>query len=304
MYSLSSPFEVSTTDRYRSSGSSKLEACALATATIRKGETIPALSGIFLTLTREEEDHLKDADKDWSVLISGRKGNAAGLFLGPGRFVNHDCDANTKFKNFEGREQRVGFVATRDILCGEEITTYYGRDYFGEGNELCLCKTCEIKSRGGFASNAPRMEEKTIDGRLLRNKKVIAFSSAEGDLPTPPSTIDDSAANSSYSTPFAGNPPLDTTSNPQSKGDPHTPTHSRIAKIICSICDQVFSHHETWYRNKRLKLTQKVSPNRLSSMSSPRYIIRSSLSSSNCLRFRKSQTSLLRQSRRKAIYPR
>src|SRR5271170_2923040 len=143
MYLPSTPFEVCTTDRYRASGTSKLEACALATTTIRTGQTIPALSGIFLTLTREEEERLKDADNDWSVLISGRKGNAAGLFLGPGRFVNHDCNANTQFKNFEGRERRVGFVAIRDIAPGEEITTFYGRDYFGEDNELCLCQTCE-----------------------------------------------------------------------------------------------------------------------------------------------------------------
>ena len=147
MYLPSTPFEISTTDRYRTSGTNKLEACALATTTIRTGQIIPALSGIFLTLTRDEEERLKDADKDWSVLISGRKGNAAGLFLGPGRFVNHDCDANTQFKNFEGREQRVGFVATRDILLGQEITTFYGRDYFGEGNELCLCRTCELRGQ-------------------------------------------------------------------------------------------------------------------------------------------------------------
>jgi hypothetical protein len=101
MYLPSTPFEVSTTDRYRSSGTEKLEACALATTAIRNGTTIPALTGIFLTLTRDEEDRLKDADKDWSVLISGRKGNAAGLFLGPGRFVNHDCAANTRFQTSE-----------------------------------------------------------------------------------------------------------------------------------------------------------------------------------------------------------
>jgi hypothetical protein len=118
IYLPSTSFEVNTTDRYRPSGSDKVEACALATATIRNGQTILALAGIFLTLTRDEEDRLKDADKDWSVLISGRKGNAAGLFLGPGRFVNHDCDANTRFKVAEGREQKVGFVAIRDILRG------------------------------------------------------------------------------------------------------------------------------------------------------------------------------------------
>src|SRR5579859_4533500 len=125
MYLPTTSFEVGTTDRYHTSETSnKLEACALATTTIRKGETIQALTGIFLPLTDEEEERLKEEEKDWSVLVSGRKGNQAGLFLGPGRFVNHDCDANTKFQSFEGREKRVGFIATKDIPQGAEITTF------------------------------------------------------------------------------------------------------------------------------------------------------------------------------------
>ena len=231
-----------TTERYRTPGSNKVEACAIATTTIRKGDTIPALSGIFLTLTREEEEHLRDADKDWSVLISGRKGNAAGLFLGPGRFVNHDCNPNTNFKNFEGRDQRVGFVATRDILCGEEITTYYGRDYFGENNEVCLCQTCESKGRGRFSSNSTGKEEKKVDGRLLRNKKIIVMT-AEPGIPTPPATTDDSA----NSTPFANNPPFDTTSDEQTKEEENHAGNVGGIKIACTICDEPFSHSEPWY---------------------------------------------------------
>jgi hypothetical protein len=245
MYLPSTPFEVSTTDRYRPSGTNKLEACALATTTIRAGQTIPALSGIFLTLTRDEEERLKDGDKDWSVLISGRKGNAAGLFLGPGRFVNHDCNANTQFKNFEGREQRVGFVATREIQRGEEITTFYGRDYFGEDNELCLCKTCELRGRGGYSSNDVVREERKVDGLLLRNKKVI-ITGNDGDLPTPPATVDDSAT----STPFANNPPQ---SEPipdiQTSTKPHNSmtTNLGVIRVACTVCQEPFSHSDPWY---------------------------------------------------------
>jgi SET domain len=245
MYLPSTPFEVSTTDRYRPSGTNKVEACALATTTIRTGQIIPALSGIFLTLTRDEEERLKDSENDWSVLISGRKGNAAGLFLGPGRFVNHDCNANTQFKNFEGREGKVGFVATRDILRGEEITTFYGRDYFGEGNELCLCKTCEVRGQGGYSSNAVIREERKVDGLLLRNKKVI-ITGSDSDLPTPPATVDDSAT----STPLPTNP-----SPPETIPDIQSATKHRDSpaanfgaiKVACTVCLEPFSHSDPWY---------------------------------------------------------
>jgi len=245
MYLSTTPFEVSTTDRYHPSGANKLEASALATTTIKAGQIIPALSGIFLTLTRDEEDRLKDEDKDWSVLISGRKGNAAGLFLGPGRFVNHDCNANTQFKNFEGRDQRVGFVATRDISCGEEITTFYGRDYFGEDNEFCLCQTCEMRGKGGYSSNGVTREERKVDGLLLRNKKVI-MTGNDGDLPTPPATNDDSAT----STPLPTNPPT-TDSGPevQSPAKPHdaAPGNLGSIRVACTVCQDPFTHSDPWY---------------------------------------------------------
>jgi SET domain len=216
-----------------------VEACALATSTIRTGQTIPALSGIFLTLTHDEEDRLKDADKDWSVLISGRKGNAAGLFLGPGRFVNHDCDANTRFKTAEGREQKVGFVAIRDIQRGEEITTFYGPDYFGDDNELCLCKTCEERGHGAFSGDVVVKETKKVDGRLLRNKKLVAIG-IDDDLPTPPATVDDSAS----STPFA--PPTDTNSESQPVPK-HTSASVTVIRIACTVCQEPFPHSDPWY---------------------------------------------------------
>ena len=258
MYLPTTPFEVGTTDRYRTALANKLEACALATTTIKAGQTIPALSGIFLTLTRDEEERLKDADKDWSVLISGRKGNAAGLFLGPGRFVNHDCNANTQFKNFEGRDQRVGFVATRDIVCGEEITTFYGRDYFGEDNEFCLCQTCEVRGKGGYSSNGVPREERKIDGLLLRNKKVI-MTGNDGDLPTPPSTNDDSAT----STPLPSNPPTtDAAADAQISANPGDPASSNLGsiRVACTVCQDPFTHSDPWYGSLSIKIMSRFAP--------------------------------------------
>src|SRR6202022_3443570 len=155
-----------------------------------------------------------------------------------------DCDANTRFKVAEWREQKVGFVAIRDILRGEEITTFYGRDYFGEENELCLCRTCELRGQGGYSANGIVREEKKVDGRLLRNKKIIAIA-GEGDLPTPPATVDESVV----STPFTiSAPPMEasSTSSEVQSLPKHKDTVSgalNVIKAACTVRQEPFSLH-------------------------------------------------------------
>ena len=138
------PFEVSTTNRYTIVTH---EAATTARRPIRRGDTIKYLCGNLVKMTPEEEKDLDLTRRDFSVVMSSRK-KTPSLFLGPARFANHDCNANAKLvtRGVDGME----VVAVRDIEVGDEITVFYGENYFGDDNCECLCGTCEAEGRNGW----------------------------------------------------------------------------------------------------------------------------------------------------------
>jgi histone-lysine N-methyltransferase SUV420H len=147
------PFEVTTTNRYMVS---EHEASITARKAIKRGEEIKYLTGVQVALTKEQEETLDLARKDFSIVVSSRK-KTRSLFLGPARFANHDCDANARLttKGLYGMQ----VVSVKPIDAGEEITVSYGDDYFGENNEECLCLTCEKHQVNGWAPLKPIKDE-------------------------------------------------------------------------------------------------------------------------------------------------
>ncbi|RIB15192.1 hypothetical protein C2G38_1972034 [Gigaspora rosea] len=137
MYLPTAGFEIAETDRY--SGSMKREACIIATKEWHVGDEIRHCSGTLVSLTTEEERAL-EGGRDFSIMWSSRKDTMC-LLLGPARFVNHDCCPNTEF--ISSGQNAIAFKFLRDVAIGEELTAYYGDNYFGAGNEECLCATCE-----------------------------------------------------------------------------------------------------------------------------------------------------------------
>jgi hypothetical protein len=91
MYLPNAGFEITRTFRY--STSEKVEAKIIATQKFEKGDIIKACSGVIAELTKEDEETLKN--RDFSVMYSTTK-KCNCLFLGPARFMNHDCKANAK----------------------------------------------------------------------------------------------------------------------------------------------------------------------------------------------------------------
>lgn len=153
LYHPSGCIEIAHTSRY-SHRTGKSELCILATRPLTPGSVITELKGSMANLSEEEDKELKRTDiknidirRDFSVIHS-KQMKKNHLFLGPARFVNHDCDNNCELFR-EGKY--ITFRVMRPIAVGEEITAHYGDGYFGRKNRHCLCETCEKRGRGGYA---------------------------------------------------------------------------------------------------------------------------------------------------------
>ncbi|MCJ1248055.1 Histone-lysine N-methyltransferase set9 [Trapelia coarctata] len=190
------PWEVSTTNRYTIVTQ---EAAATARRFIKKGETIKYLCGNLVAMTSEEEKDLDLTRRDFSIVMSSRK-KTPSLFLGPARFANHDCNANARLVTTGSEGMQV--VAMRNIDVDEEITVTYGEDYFGIGNCECLCRTCELEVRNGWANEitgdkasgttTPAVEQadESAGPYSFRNKRKYVPSSGTGSGLATPDTGD------------------------------------------------------------------------------------------------------------------
>ena len=185
------PFEVTTTNRY--TGVTH-EAAVTARRLIRQGENVRYLSGIKVTLTRDEEKDLDLRRQDFSIVMSSRK-KSASLFLGPARFSNHDCNANARLVTMGPHGMEV--VAVRDIEVGEEVTVTYGDNYFGLDNRECLCQSCEGMGRNGWISkDAPNAVTPAPEGNQtieagpysFRRKRKYVFVKEEATCGATPET--------------------------------------------------------------------------------------------------------------------
>lgn len=129
--------------------------------------------------------------RDFSVIRSARKA-CSQLLLGPARFVNHDCNPNCEFYRL-GHSNMI-FKCLRDIGLNEEITTFYGENYFEASNSECMCLTCEERGHGIFVAFTQAGKEdppaethdRTSDESISDQKSKRRVSLRKGRSPPPP----------------------------------------------------------------------------------------------------------------------
>lgn len=159
-------FEICSTDRYPGP---KAESCIIANRPWKVGEVIHHLSGTLVAMTEEEEDFY-ETGQDFSILHSSRL-DAMCLFLGPARFINHDCDPNGEFRT-DGKS--IALKLIKPVGIGEEITVSYSSSYFGPGNTDCLCRTCEHNGKGAYDKSSEKRT--TVQDRLSGKNPLFPIS--------------------------------------------------------------------------------------------------------------------------------
>ena len=124
------------------------EVTVISSRPYKKGEILAMVEGTWGVMNAAENEEFKTNECDFSVMYSSVK-KTYNVFLGPPRFINHDCLNNVEYYR-EGT--KVLLRATRAIRKGEEIFTSYGEEYFKhsvtkedgtiEIRNDCKCDSC------------------------------------------------------------------------------------------------------------------------------------------------------------------
>ncbi|XP_031787407.1 histone-lysine N-methyltransferase KMT5B-like [Nasonia vitripennis] len=129
-------------ERYSKNVNQGVKVCA--TKFWPKNAILKYLNGYTTKLTQKELEYLTNAHLDFSIMSGTSDSENQKLWLGPGSYVNQDCQPNAKLHTLKMNGE-LCLQATRNIYVGEEITWNYELEYFETGE--CECMTCKKENK-------------------------------------------------------------------------------------------------------------------------------------------------------------
>ena len=118
---------------------------------------------------------------DWSLMESDK------LLVGVAGWADHSCVPNCDYYMCGGYKERacVRLRALREIKDGEELTTFYNVDFFGEKSKFCLC---EHRSKHGSEEKSQEESDEPVKSpkrkRNVKPRIKITATDVRGSLLT------------------------------------------------------------------------------------------------------------------------
>jgi REP element-mobilizing transposase RayT len=141
----SSTFEITTSSEFEG----REQACLVATDCIKGGSTVLNCCGILAELSDEEEEELRRAAKNFSVVKSARDGKVY-VLCGILRFSDSICDAAGEMTSIV--DHGSSYLAKRNHSPRDKLQIRYGdsgNSYFGSECQCSLCKPTHIHDFAG-----------------------------------------------------------------------------------------------------------------------------------------------------------
>ncbi|XP_050062999.1 histone-lysine N-methyltransferase KMT5B-B-like [Aphis gossypii] len=191
---------------------------------IKKNKIIPGLGGQSFFI---HENDLKDGVNDFSVFTRSRSLKQY-VYLDPAAYINHDCESNAVFSSI-GEPSYVQIKSVKEILPGEEITVFYGHDYFGENNAKCECMTCENNRKGFFSKKVESMAVDNPPGSTVNDPPETVNVPASTETEVESMAVDNPPGSTVNDPPETVNVPASTETEEESETDNDSSTDTDVS---------------------------------------------------------------------------
>ena len=136
----------------------------------KKDFLLPALHALLQTVNDEDVDMFEPV----SIFARTDLCKKKRIMVGPVRFANHSCKPNSEYvaSSYKGH-QCVRLRALQNIRRGQEITVYYGANFFDTGNWNCSCEhvVAHAKKPSVFSEKQLKLISANLEKRFVQKSR-------------------------------------------------------------------------------------------------------------------------------------